>query len=33
LYLLFQRDSFGVSNVFMVVFFNEHEQLPPCQHH
>jgi hypothetical protein len=30
---LFRDNYFGVSNVLMVVFSDEHEQLPPCQHH
>jgi hypothetical protein len=32
MYLLFRSDSFGVSNVFMVVFLDEHERLPPRLH-
>jgi hypothetical protein len=33
LYLLFKCDQLGVSNVFMAVFSDEHERLPPRNHH
>jgi hypothetical protein len=32
LYLFFREDSFGVSNVFMVVFSDGHGELPPLLH-
>jgi hypothetical protein len=30
--LLFECDQRGVRNVFMAVFSDEHERLPPCHH-
>jgi hypothetical protein len=32
LYLLFECDKLGVSNVFMAMFSDEHERLPPHHH-
>jgi hypothetical protein len=32
LYLLFECDQLGVSNVFMAAFLDEHERLPPYHH-
>jgi hypothetical protein len=31
--ILFECDQLGVSNVFMAVFLDEHERLPPRHHH
>jgi hypothetical protein len=31
--LLFECDQLGVSNIFMAVFSDEHERLPPRHHH
>jgi hypothetical protein len=33
LYLLSECDQLGVSNIFMAVFSDEHERLPPHHHH
>jgi hypothetical protein len=32
LYLTFEFDQLGISNVFMAVFLDEHERLPPRHH-
>jgi hypothetical protein len=32
-FIVVRSDAIGVSNAFMVVFPDGHEQLPPCHHH